>query len=546
MAIDAIPEPCAAAAAGPGAACGQCGQPAISRGGEEELSQHTRPAMPGPGDARPAVASGISLRAKGLLAFGLLALYLIVSAIVVETQRQRLFAMVNELDAVHRDEEALGRVSYSLSQAIIVLNEAQYAPGQRLEVAPVLLAAETVQAGFNSLSKRFPELGAQAREIGTWIGALASSRQREVLLDMREALHRSVTVLDAATAGVRQRKATLSSGYRISYDATSILWIGLGAFGIIVFGAAIMRFFTRLVWDVRDVQSRALEIVKGYRGPAMGVTRADEVGALMRSVNLMQDELREREAALELSRQERFHHDKMAAVGSIAAQVAHEINNPISAIAGVAQAISDVKGLGHCPHHGEACQPQLILDQARRISVITRQLSDFGSPKSAELQLLDVNGLVGSTVAFLRYDRRFRSVAVELELDRQLPAVMAVGDHLAQVLMNLLINAADAVAEANVKGRLTVATRQRDGEVLVTVADNGKGMDAATKARAFDDYFTTKPAGKGSGLGLALCRRLMRGAGGEVELESLPGVGTTVALRIPLERTAEAPQALQA
>ena len=172
--------------------------------------------------------------------------------------------------------------------------------------------------------------------------------------------------------------------------------------------------------------------------------------------------------------------------------------------------------------------------------MITRQLADFSSPKAGDAELLDVNGLVESTVTFLRYDRRLRAVAIELELDRQLPAVMAVGDHLTQILMNVLLNAADAIGEAGVKGRVKVATSLRGGEVLVTVADNGKGMDAATKARAFDEYFTTKPAGKGTGLGLSLCRRLMRGEGGEIELESLPGVGTTVVLRLPLER---APQA---
>jgi len=112
--------------------------------------------------------------------------------------------------------------------------------------------------------------------------------------------------------------------------------------------------------------------------------------------------------------------------------------------------------------------------------------------------------------------------------------VTAVSDHLTQVLMNLLINAADAIAEAGVRGRVTLATRRQGDSVVFTVADNGKGMEESVRRRAFEEFFTTKPQGSGSGLGLSLSRRFLRQAGGDIEIESQPGVGTLVAVRLPL------------
>lgn len=477
--------------------------------------------------------SGLSLRAKGLIAFGLFALYLAFAAGVVERQRTTLAATVSEIELLHEEEEMLDRVNFSLSQAILSANERYHRPDNSREFVSAVVAAETVQTGVAGMVRQFPELAAVAADIGEKVTLLVVTGERERLLDLREALHRTAAAMDEVTGQIREHKRILAGRYRTQYDAISITWIGLGLVGLFSFGAVLVLFFTRLAWDVRRLQERALAIVKGYRGPPLSVTRSDEIGALMRSVNRMQEELLEHETEVELSRQQYFHREKMAAVGGLAAQIAHEINNPIAAIAGVAEAICATRLAAKCPSHGVACQPELILEQARRVSGITRQIAEFSAPQAAEPQLIDLNTLIENTCAFVRYDKRFRGLHIELDLDRQLPAIHAVGDHLTQVLMNLLINAADAVTEAGAKGRVTVATRLSSGQVVMTVSDNGKGMDEQVKARAFEDFFTTKPHGKGSGIGLGLSRRLLRSAGGEVELDSLPGVGTVVAVRLP-------------
>jgi signal transduction histidine kinase len=296
-----------------------------------------------------------------------------------------------------------------------------------------------------------------------------------------------------------------------------------------------MLFVNRLTWDIVRVRQRALDIVDGYRDEPLPVTRHDELGELMRAVNSMQHALRHRESQLELSRQQQFHKDKMATVGSLAAAVAHEINNPLSAIIGVAQDIMDLREEHRCQERMQCCRPELILEQAQRVMHITRHISEFSMPQSPDPELVDLNMLVRSTTNFVSFDRRFRHLSLVQDLDADLPAVRAVPDHLTQVLMNLLINAADACHDLPAgSGRIVVSTRRAGEHVQVRVSDNGSGMDGPTLQRVFDEYFTTKPQGRGSGLGLFLCKSLIEGAGGDIGLASEAGVGTTATVILPV------------
>jgi two-component system, NtrC family, sensor kinase len=154
-------------------------------------------------------------------------------------------------------------------------------------------------------------------------------------------------------------------------------------------------------------------------------------------------------------------------VGSLAASIAHEINNPIAAITGAAQEMCTAVHERACTTHGPPCVPELILEQAQRIARITRQISDLATPQSAHLQWLDVNDLVRRTCNFLSYDQRLRGVEVNLDLDSQLPAFYGVPDEISQVVMNLLLNAGDAVSTVKERRvRIDVASRV-EGETLV-------------------------------------------------------------------------------
>lgn len=189
----------------------------------------------------------------------------------------------------------------------------------------------------------------------------------------------------------------------------------------------------------------------------------------------------------------------------------------------------------------------MLQTHIHRLSAITREISEFAAPQPVERQLLDLNGLVRTTAGLMGYDKRMRRVNLRLNLDNQLPAIYGVADQLTQVIMNLLINAADALeavdgraSEALSAGHpqeITLHTGVVGGNVRLAVADNGCGMEQDTLNRVFEAFFTTKR--KGNGLGLSLCYSIISGHDGTIEIDSTPGKGTQVMVTLPLPAAEE-------
>jgi len=477
----------------------------------------------------------MSLRAKGIAAFLALIAYALAVGLLVAQHRASLRTTLEALQRVHALDGRLANVNTSLAHTILKVQELYHAREASADFRGVVLDVEAVQAGVQRLAPDYDGALGAAGSLDAPLAALRAAPARGGLAELRDALHGLTGRLDSFTRSVRERRDRLTAEYAGHFDAITWTMVAGGLIGVLLFGALVIAFFTRIVGDLRRLESRALQIVSGYDGAPLAVTRQDEIGRLMASVNRMQTDLRDQEDRAEIARQQRFHKDKMAAVGSLAAGVAHEINNPIAAIYGLAQSMSDYRS-AHCnPQPGGACEPQLVLAEARRIAAITRQMSSFTAPQSPEPRLIDLNGLVNSTCNFVSYDRRFDRVRLALDLDAQVPAIYTSPDQMTQVLMNLLINAADATE--SIVGRepeVQVVTRAHDDGVEVAVADNGCGMDADTRRRAFEETFTTKPAGRGSGLGLFICRSLIERNGGRIMLDSEPGRGTRVRFTIPL------------
>lgn len=471
-------------------------------------------------------------------------IYTVFAGLIMARERNILYQNLQQIETMHAEQERQFGLNVLVTRAILVVNDSYYSentktlPGLKSAIRNIAVQTNAILNSLSMAAPSHPTLADDIIALQADLEALASQpASYETIGKIRDSLHVLVIDLDHVTTQMRQRKQELLEQHHKAFDSISLIWSFTAAVGIVFIGTLVMIFVTRLSRDIRRVQDRAMAIIEGYRGRPLKVTRLDELGSLMHAVNKMQLELRSHEMQMELIRQQRFHKEKMAAVGSLAAVVAHELNNPLSAIVGAAQAMVNQRTALGCTERRAACHPDMILEQANRVMNITRQISQFSTPQSTEPELLDLNGLIRNTAKFVSFDRRFGVIEMVLDLDSQLPAVHAVGDHFTQVMMNLLVNAADAMeGRAEPRPRIVISTRLRGEYAVTTVADNGTGMSRNTLAHVFEEYFTTKPPGKGSGIGLAISKSLIESDGGSISIESALGTGTTVTIQLPVAR----------
>lgn len=226
---------------------------------------------------------------------------------------------------------------------------------------------------------------------------------------------------------------------------------------------------------------------------------------------------------------ERVRTASLAAVGELAAAVAHEVKNPLQGIAGAVEVLVGDYRPGD-PHREIA---EEVTRQVRRVDAIVRDLLVFGRPQVPKKGRVELSPLVERIRSVLREEPDLARV----ELERDIPegfAVYADSAMLEQVFFNLILNSAQAMPPSG--GRVTVRARLRGQETEVVIADTGKGIPKAIMAEIWKPFFTTKH--KGTGLGLAIVRKIVEAHGGRIAVESEEGVGTAIALTLPEERAA--------
>ena len=477
-----------------------------------------------------------TLRVKALVALAALALYEIAIGLYAGHERARLLHIVQQLDYTHREHDLLIRVSGGLTHSIVGLQQALNSSDPQAQIDPIRLDLAAVSGSLPEFQESHPELLGflqRIERLSVELGGDAPST--ELLAALRDTEQEFSAQVAALEAGVQQQDSHLSQHYIDLNHRLTVFVLVTNLLGLACFGGAVTLFFSKLASDIGRLEARAMAVVGQDGAEARELSRHDEVGGLMQAINRMQAELCRREQLQEISRQQRFHQEKMAAIGSVATTLAHEIGNPINSISGIAQHTIDSIRSGQCPEPSTLLDnAELTVRQTERIGSIVRQLADLSATRQPDPELLNLNELIQATCSFVRYDKRFRNAQLVSDLDRDLPAVRAVTDHLTQVMMNLLINAADAL-EGPTQGKPTirVSTRQAPGEITLSVQDNGHGMTEAVLAQAFRQSFSTKPAGKGRGIGLYLCKTLIEDIGGRIELISAVGSGTTVHVRIP-------------
>jgi len=208
--------------------------------------------------------------------------------------------------------------------------------------------------------------------------------------------------------------------------------------------------------------------------------------------------------------------EKLAAVGQLISGVAHELNNPLTSIAGLSEFLLEQKELGK----KDRGHLQVIHEQAERAGRIVRNLLTFAHKGSAERVPVDLNDVIRRTLSLTAYDLKLKDVTVDRELSGALPDVLGDRHGLQQVVLNLVTNAAHALAEnPREKHRIITVSTWFDGQVHLRVADTGPGISDETAQSVFTPFFTTKEPGKGTGLGLSITYSIVESHGGQITLE---------------------------
>ncbi|MHC4413747.1 MAG: two-component system sensor histidine kinase NtrB [Planctomycetota bacterium] len=237
-------------------------------------------------------------------------------------------------------------------------------------------------------------------------------------------------------------------------------------------------------------------------------------------------ELKALNEAIKSQQQALIQHEKMAAMGQMAAGVAHEISNPLASMDSVLQLVK--RQPGQLPPETIATLRQ----QVERINRIVRQMTAFAHPNETDWATMPLNTVVEGALGMVRFDHRIRDVEVVRELAPEAGTIHLMPQAVQQVLVNIILNALDALAE-KAEPRLVVATRREDSWCVIDVTDNGKGIAPEHIDHVFEPFFTTKPLGQGTGLGLSISYNLIERHHGRCEVRSTPGQGATFSIHLP-------------
>jgi PAS domain S-box-containing protein len=257
------------------------------------------------------------------------------------------------------------------------------------------------------------------------------------------------------------------------------------------------------------------------------ISVSNQIAASIEKILLL-DETRQAYDNLRHTQEQLLQSEKMAAVGQLISGVAHELNNPLTAILGYSQLLSSNKYV----NEQGADYVDKLYKQARRTHRIVNNLLSFARQQKPERLPVRINQVIEDTLALREYDLRINNIHIHRDLERNLPLTGADAHQLQQVFLNILNNAVDAILERSDRGDIWVRTSQGDRCIVAEFVDSGPGMQDTH--RVFDPFYTTKPVGKGTGLGLSICYGIISEHGGEISVRNATGQGAAVSVSLPV------------
>lgn len=353
-------------------------------------------------------------------------------------------------------------------------------------------------------------------------GAVVSqlTEDGEHLLEVRVPLHISTKFWGSLALGYSLRP--------IEQELTALAWRLIEMALLLMLANSVLTalYVESLIRPILRMHQTMKRAGDGEFSARVGTRSRDEVGELGQAFNGMMDELeaaRERDKA---GQTQLAHTEKMAALGTLAAGVAHEVNNPLGGI------LACIENMRADPEDRDMRDRYLVLihDGLRRIERTVANLLDFSRRRELKAEPTSVNHCLLHVGELVEYQLRRGGVELKLDLDPDEPIIL--GDHfqIEQLFLNLVLNGLQAMPKG---GTLALRTRQRDGRVVAEVRDTGTGIPEDIRPRIFDPFFTTRPVGEGTGLGLAVSDSIVVAHGGRIDVESRPGLGSVFRVILP-------------
>jgi len=277
-------------------------------------------------------------------------------------------------------------------------------------------------------------------------------------------------------------------------------------------------------YKVNDMQTDILSNLFGQRDKFYQVTTApvkgveDGVYGYIRLVNDVTEMKRMEEQMM--------HSEKLALLGRLTSGIAHEIGNPLTSVFSIVQVL---KKMEHDEFKKESIET--IYSYMNRIADILKQLSGFSKTPPVELKFCKVNSLIEASLSLMQYDKRVQDITVVRDLAPDMPVITIDGNQLSQIIVNLVLNAADAMPDG---GTLTIRSRVKDNNIVITFEDTGVGITGENLVRIFEPFYTTKD--KGTGLGLAVSQTIIEKLNGSLTAESELGKGSSFKITLPLDQ----------
>ncbi|TMA41290.1 MAG: HAMP domain-containing protein [Deltaproteobacteria bacterium] len=430
---------------------------------------------------------------------------------------------VSTLEAFHKErvrntDRLLDEADARARAAFIALDRTYFARvvGERLTYAQQLVgSAQQTASDRDALDRIAARLAAVSARVAEEEKAASVTRlktaQRRVDYEVRD-LGRILQ--DQMNQGVDEAEK----------QERAARWAILALSGIaLLVGLLVTWLSHRALRPIRTLTEAAQRLGRGSPDSvAVPEQGGDELAALAREFNAMAQRLAARERELRAQGEALLRSERLAAIGRIAAQITHEIRNPLSSISLNAEELGE-----RAPQARELCEA--IVREVDRLTAITEDYLRFARLPKPQLQRADLNETVRDLVDFVRPELDANGVEVALSLSPSLPRVPADVAQVRQLLLNLLRNAREAMPAG---GSLRVTTRVTRGAVEIEVRDTGPGIPPDRLARIFDPFFTTKE--RGTGLGLAMAQEIAQEHGGQLFCDSAPGRGTAFTLRLPV------------